>query len=139
MSDDENPDNAAPEEGVEEEAHDEHDEHTFPSYANGFIAVFGWLVFFTIIEVMAILQEFSFSATMFILFSIAFVKVWFIASFFMHLRWDPPLVSYTHLRAHDTSLLLVCRLLPVSKHYSHVLALETSALRGWGWWFSPLN
>ena len=95
MSDDENPDNAAPEEGVEEEAHDDHDEHTFPSYANGFIAVFGWLVFFTIIEVMAILQEFNFRDTMFILFSIAFVKVWFIASFFMHLRWDPPLATRT--------------------------------------------
>ena len=88
MSDDENPDTEAPEEeSVEEEAHDKHE---FPGYANGFMAVFGWLVFFTVLEVMAILQEFSFGATMFILFSIAFVKVWFIASFFMHLRWDRP-------------------------------------------------
>ncbi|OIR11977.1 MAG: hypothetical protein BEU05_03390 [Marine Group III euryarchaeote CG-Bathy2] len=90
MSNDENPDTDAP-----EEAHDDHEEHEFPSYANGFMAVFGWLVFFTIIEVLAILQEFSFNATMFILFSIAFVKVWFIASFFMHLRWDPPLATRT--------------------------------------------
>jgi len=92
MSDDENLDTEAPEEVVEEEAHDE---HTFPGFANGFIAVFGWLVFFTIIEVLAILQEFPFGTTMFILFSIAFVKVWFIASFFMHLRWDPPLATRT--------------------------------------------
>jgi len=93
MSDDENPDTEAPEEeAVEEEAHDKHE---FPGYASGFMAVFGWLVFFTVLEVMAILQEFSFGATMFILFSIAFVKVWFIASFFMHLRWDPPLARRT--------------------------------------------
>ena len=96
MSDDENPETEAPEEEViEEETHDDHDEHTFPRLAGGFMAVFGWLVFFTIIEVMAILQEFSFSVTMFILFSIAFVKVWFIAAFFMHLRWDPPLARRT--------------------------------------------
>ena len=55
MSDDENPETEAPEEEViEEETHDDHDEHTFPRLAGGFMAVFGWLVFFTIIEVMAI-------------------------------------------------------------------------------------
>lgn len=95
MSDDENLETEAPEEEAVEEVHNDHDEHPFPRIANGFMAVFGWLVFFTIIEVMAILQEFSFNVTMFILFSIAFVKVWFIASFFMHLRWDPPLAHRT--------------------------------------------
>ena len=95
MSDDENPETEAPEEEViDEEAYDDHDEHDFPRFAGGFMAVFGWLVFFTIIEVMAILQEFTFNTTMFILFSVAFVKVWFIASF-MHLRWDPPLARRT--------------------------------------------
>ena len=57
--------------------------------------VFAWLVFFTIIEVLAILQEFSFEVTMVILFGIAAVKVWFIGSFFMHMIWDPPLVNRT--------------------------------------------
>ena len=95
MSDDKNLETEAPEEEALEEVHNDHDEHPFPRIANGFMAVFGWLVFFTIIEVMAILQEFSFTVTMFILFSIAFVKVWFIASFFMHLRWDPPLAYRT--------------------------------------------
>ena len=50
--DDENPETEAPEEEViEEETHDDHDEHTFPRLANGFMAVFGWLVFFTILMI----------------------------------------------------------------------------------------
>ena len=56
-------------ETVEEEHHEEHG-------VSLFIKVFVWLVLFTLIEVAAILQEFSFWTTMFILFSIAFVKVW---------------------------------------------------------------
>ena len=83
--------------------HDEHhDDHSFPEWLHsgespiqGFMKVFAWLVFFTILEVMAILQEFSFEVTMAILFGIAAVKVWFIGSFFMHMIWDPPLVSRT--------------------------------------------
>ena len=83
--------------------HDEHhDDHSFPGWLHagespiqGFMKVFAWLVFFTILEVMAILQEFSFEVTMAILFGIAAVKVWFIGSFFMHMIWDPPLVSRT--------------------------------------------
>ena len=75
-------------ETVEEEHHEEHS-------VSLFIKVFVWLVLFTLIEVAAILQEFSFWTTMFILFSIAFVKVWYIASYFMHLRWDPPLAKHT--------------------------------------------
>ncbi len=86
-----------------ENEHDEHhDEHSFPGWLHagespiqGFMKVFAWLVFFTILEVMAILQEFSFKVTMVILFGIAAVKVWFIGSFFMHMIWDPPLVSRT--------------------------------------------
>ena len=86
-----------------ENEHDEHhDEHSFPGWLHagespiqGFMKVFAWLVFFTILEVMAILQEFAFEVTMVILFSIAAVKVWFIGSFFMHMIWDPPLVSRT--------------------------------------------
>ena len=58
--------------------HDEHhDEHSFPGWLHagespiqGFMKVFAWLVFFTILEVMAILQEFSFEVTMVILFGI---------------------------------------------------------------------
>ena len=72
-----------------EEGH--HEEHGVPL----FIRVFAWLVFYTLIEVGAILQEFSFWTTMFILFSIAFVKVWYIAAYFMHLKWDPPLAKHT--------------------------------------------
>ncbi|MCS5659955.1 MAG: cytochrome C oxidase subunit IV family protein [Dehalococcoidia bacterium] len=87
----------------QETEHDEpHDEHSFPGWLHagespiqGFMKVFAWLVFFTILEVMAILQEFSFEITMAILFGIAAVKVWFIGSFFMHMIWDPPLVSRT--------------------------------------------
>ena len=83
--------------------HDEHhDEHSFPGWLHagespiqGFMKVFAWLVFFTILEVMAILQEFAFEVTMVILFGIAAVKVWFIGSFFMHMVWDPPLVHRT--------------------------------------------
>jgi len=71
-----------------EEGHEEHG-------VSLFIKIFTWLVFYTLIEVGAILQEFSFWTTMFILFSIAFVKVWYIASYFMHLRWDPPLSKHT--------------------------------------------
>jgi caa(3)-type oxidase subunit IV len=86
-----------------ENEHDEHhDEHSFPGWLHagespiqGFMKVFAWLVFFTIIEVLAILQDFSFTITMLILFGIAAVKVWFIGSFFMHMIWDPPLVSRT--------------------------------------------
>ena len=77
-----------------ENEHDEHHaEHSFPRWLHA--GVFAWLVFFTILEVMAILQEFSFEVTMVILFGIAAVKVWFIGSFFMHMVWDPPLVNRT--------------------------------------------
>ena len=90
----------------EQETENEHDEHhadhSFPGWLHagespikGFMKVFAWLVFFTILEVMAILQEFAFEVTMVILFGIAAVKVWFIGSFFMHMIWDPPLVSRT--------------------------------------------
>ena len=79
-----------------------HGDHSFPGWLHagespiqGFMKVFAWLVFFTILEVMAILQEFAFEVTMVILFGIAAVKVWFIGSFFMHMIWDPPLVSRT--------------------------------------------
>tara|TARA_B000000460_G_C21496822_1_gene384299 strand:+ start:140 stop:499 length:360 start_codon:yes stop_codon:yes gene_type:complete len=72
-------------------AEDEHEEHD----VSLFIKIFAWLVFYTLIEVGAILQEFSFWTTMFILFSIAFVKVWYIAAYFMHLKWDPPLAKHT--------------------------------------------
>ena len=51
-----------------ENEHDEHhDERSFPGWLHagespiqGFMKVFAWLVFFTIIEVLAILQDFSF-------------------------------------------------------------------------------
>ena len=75
-------------ETVEEEHHDDHG-------VSLFIKVFVWLVLFTLLEVAAILQEFSFWTTMFILFSIAFVNVLYIASYFMHLIWDPPLSKHT--------------------------------------------
>ena len=88
-----------------ENSHDEHhDEHSFPAWVTfghtdnpieGFIKVFAWLVFWTILEVGAILQEFSFWITMGILFGIAAIKCWFIGSFFMHMTWDPPLVNRT--------------------------------------------
>tara|TARA_B110000014_G_scaffold264194_1_gene264006 strand:+ start:2967 stop:3335 length:369 start_codon:yes stop_codon:yes gene_type:complete len=87
---------------TKENEHDEHHDHSFPSLLydgdnpiDGFWRIFAWLVFFTIIEVLAILQEFSFWATMAILFGIAAIKVWFIGSFFMHMAWDPPLVNHT--------------------------------------------
>tara|TARA_B100000686_G_C16771204_1_gene965284 strand:+ start:2055 stop:2420 length:366 start_codon:yes stop_codon:yes gene_type:complete len=86
----------------EQNSENEHHEHSFPALLyggdnpiEGFMRVFAWLVFFTIIEVMAILQEFSFWATMAILFGIAAIKVWFIGAFFMHMIWDPPLVNRT--------------------------------------------
>ena len=62
---------------------------------NGFLKVFAWLVFWTLLEVGAILSEFSFAVTMIILFGIAAIKCWFIGSFFMHMTWDPPLVNRT--------------------------------------------
>ena len=90
------------EQETENEQDEHHDEHSFPGWLHagespikGFMKVFAWLVFFTILEVMAILQEFAFEVTMVILFGIAAVKVWFIGSFFMHMIWDPPLVSRT--------------------------------------------
>ena len=82
-----------------ENEHDEHHEHPFPSWVtlghtddpiNGFLKVFAWLVFWTLLEVGAILQEFSFVITMIILFGIAVIKCWFIGAFFMHMTWDPP-------------------------------------------------
>ena len=87
-----------------EHEHDEHHEHPFPSWVtlghtddpiNGFLKVFAWLVFWTLLEVGAILQEFSFVITMIILFGIAAIKCWFIGAFFMHMTWDPPLVNRT--------------------------------------------
>ena len=87
-----------------EHEHDEHHEHPFPSWVtlghtddpiNGFLKVFAWLVFWPLLEVGAILQEFSFGITMIILFGIAAIKCWFIGSFFMHMTWDPPLVNRT--------------------------------------------
>jgi len=87
---------------TKETEHDEHHDHSFPSLLydgdnplDGFWRIFAWLVFFTIVEVLAILQEFSFWVTMAILFGIAAIKVWFIGSFFMHMTWDPPLVKHT--------------------------------------------
>ena len=86
----------------ETENDEHHDDHSFPGWLHsgessiqGFMKVFAWLVFFTIIEVLAILQEFSFGITMGILFGIAAIKCWFIGSFFMHMTWDPPLVNRT--------------------------------------------
>ena len=84
-----------------ENEHEEHHEHAFPSWLHsdedtgGFKKVFVWLIFFTIVEVLAILQEFPFGITMLILFGIAAIKVWLIGSFFMHMIWDPPLVNRT--------------------------------------------
>ena len=88
-----------------ENEHDEHhDDHSFPAWVtlghtdnpiNGFMKVFAWLVFWTLLEVGAILSEFSFWITMGILFGIAAIKCWFIGSFFMHMTWDPPLVNRT--------------------------------------------
>ena len=69
-----------------------HFAETFP----GFIKIFAWLVFWTILEVLAIVQEFdSFALNMLILFGIALIKCWYICSFFMHMTWDPPLVYQT--------------------------------------------
>ena len=63
---------------------------------DGFIKIFAWLVFWTILEVLAIVQEFdSFALNMLILFGIALIKCWYICSFFMHMTWDPPLVYQT--------------------------------------------
>ena len=84
--------------------HDEHHDHSFPSWVtfghsenpiDGFLKVFLWLVLWTLLEVGAILKEFSFAVTMVILFGIAIIKSWFICSFFMHMTWDPPLVTRT--------------------------------------------
>tara|TARA_B100000941_G_scaffold262224_1_gene214846 strand:- start:5730 stop:6626 length:897 start_codon:yes stop_codon:yes gene_type:complete len=82
-----------------------HDDHTFPSWVtfgeeknpeSAFIKIFAWLVFWTILEVLAIVQEFeAFWMNMAILFGIALIKCWFICSFFMHMTWDPPLVNQT--------------------------------------------
>jgi len=92
------------EETNSEHAHDEHHDHSFPAWVtfghtddpiNAFIKIFAWLVFWTLLEVGAILKEFSFEVTMVILFGIAAIKCWFIGSFFMHMTWDPPLVNRT--------------------------------------------
>ncbi len=92
------------EQETENEHDGHHDEHSFPAWITfghtdnpieGFIKVFAWLVFWTLLEVGAILQEFSFGITMVILFGIAAIKCWFIGSFFMHMTWDPPLVNRT--------------------------------------------
>ena len=83
---------------------DGHHDHSFPSWVTfghsespieGFLKVFLWLVLWTLLEVGAILKEFSFGVTMVILFGIAVIKCWFICSFFMHMTWDPPLVTHT--------------------------------------------
>ena len=92
------------EETNSEHAHDEHHDHSFPGWVtlgetknpeSAFVRIFAWLVFWTILEVGAILQEFSFWVTMGILFGVALIKCWFIGSFFMHMTWDPPLVNRT--------------------------------------------
>jgi len=85
--------------------HDEHHDHSFPDWVTfghtenpieAFVKIFAWLVFWTILEVLAIVQEFeSFVLNMIILLGIAVIKCWFICSFFMHMKWDPPLVNYT--------------------------------------------
>ena len=88
----------------EQDTENGHNDHSFPAWVTfghsdnpieGFVKVFAWLVFWTILEVGAILQEFSFWITMGILFGIAAIKCWFIGSFFMHMTWDPPLVNRT--------------------------------------------
>ena len=92
------------EETNSEHAHDEHHDHSFPGWVtlgktknpeSAFVRIFAWLVFWTILEVGAILQEFSFWVTMGILFGVAVIKCWVIGSFFMHMTWDPPLVNRT--------------------------------------------
>ena len=65
-------------------SHDEHHDHSFPDWVtfghtddpvDGFIKIFAWLVFWTILEVLAIVQEFdSFALNMLILFGIALIK-----------------------------------------------------------------
>mgnify|MGYP001329152611 CR=1 FL=1 len=83
---------------------DEHHDHSFPAWVTfgktedpveGFVRIFIWLVFWTLLEVAAILREFEFWTTMLILFGIAAIKCWFIGSYFMHMAWDPPLVNRT--------------------------------------------
>ena len=93
------------EETKTENSHDEHHDHSFPDWVtfghtddpvDGFIKIFALLVFWTILEVLAIVQEFdSFALNMLILFGIALIKCWYICSFFMHMTWDPPLVYQT--------------------------------------------
>jgi caa(3)-type oxidase subunit IV len=92
------------EETNSEHAHDEHDDHSFPGWVtfgetkspeSAFIRIFVWLVFWTLLEVGAILRDFEFWTTLLILFGIAAIKCWFIGSFFMHMTWDPPLVNRT--------------------------------------------
>ena len=93
------------EETKSKDAHDEHHDHSFPDWVTfghtddpieGFVKIFGWLVFWTILEVLAIVQEFeSFALNMAVLFGIAIIKCWFICSFSMHMTWDPPLVNRT--------------------------------------------
>ena len=65
---------------MSEDTHDEHHDHSFPAWVtfgkvedpvDGFMKIFAWLVFWTLLEVGAILQEFSFWITMGILFGIA--------------------------------------------------------------------
>ena len=65
---------------MSEDTHDEHHDHSFPAWVtfghtddpvNAFIKIFAWLVLWTLLEVGAILKEFSFEVTMLILFGIA--------------------------------------------------------------------
>lgn len=102
---DESPAKATESKEKDNKHHDDHDDHSFPNWVtfghtddpvDGFIKIFGWLVFWTILEVLAIIQEFeSFALNMAVLFGIALIKCWFICSFFMHMTWDPPLVNRT--------------------------------------------
>ena len=79
------------EETKNENSHDEHHDHSFPDWVtfghtddpvNGFIKVFAWLVFWTILEVLAIVQEFdSFAMNMLILFGSRLIRIRLLTNF----------------------------------------------------------
>lgn len=76
--------------------HDDHHEHEHhgPSLLLLFV-IFLVLMFLTLVTVGVTVFDFGYQLNLVVAMAIALVKAALVGMFFMHLRWDPPIFSYT--------------------------------------------
>lgn len=81
--------------------HTEHDQHDAKNHKHPYMAVFGWLIILTIIEVFPIMTEILFDYSPVphhiwvpILLILALIKASLVALYYMHLRYDKPWLAW---------------------------------------------